>query len=108
MMKLVDAGALEIRLSDIMLKCIKDNNAKTIVKFILQILHHWVKEFFAPLTIVAHIDNQTNIRLYILRDTLGDVEELKIKMQCYKWSSLTVQQEQIINVNMVATIFFIF
>lgn len=73
----------------------------------LQILHYWVKDFFGQTTVVAHQNALKQVQLHVTRDTLGKPENLKVTLQVYHWSNLTVQNQKIWNIRMVSTLIII-
>lgn len=74
----------------------------SIAKHLIQILHHWAKEFFAPTALIAHRDETLNhINVYIVRDTLQAPEPMQVHLQIFNWDSLDVQFEKSHNVTVV-------
>lgn len=68
---------------------------------LFQILHYWTKQFFAPIHVIANIDVLNNLNVFVVRDTLGDIQLLELHMKIYHWSSLNSVYEQQWNISMV-------
>lgn len=72
------------------------------MKYVIQILHHWAKEFFAPTALIAHRDGTLNhINVYIVRDTVHAPEPMVVYYKIFNWDSLNVQFEELHNVTVV-------
>lgn len=66
-----------------------------------KILHHWAKNFFAPVHVVGNIDALNNLNVFVIRDTLGSIQPLILYLRIYNWSSLSPIYQQSFNIPMV-------
>lgn len=66
-----------------------------------QIFHYYIKNIFAPRTIIAQIHYEY-IYLYATRDTLGDPEEMIATLGVYRLSSFEADVTMSWNVTMVS------
>lgn len=56
-----------------------------------KILHHWIEQIFAPLSLIAQITKLQQLKIYAVSDQI-DVEEkpMSVKMSLYKWDDFRV------------------
>lgn len=66
-----------------------------------KVLHYWAKDFFAPIHLVANINALNTVNVFVVRDTLGDSQEMIVHMHIFKFSSLTPALEYDFEVSMV-------
>lgn len=55
-----------------------------------QVLHHFAKQFFAPLHVILNVDLLQNVNIYVVRDSMGPTQQLKVELKIFKWTSLSV------------------
>uniref|UniRef100_A0A7G3AUK6 beta-mannosidase n=1 Tax=Lutzomyia longipalpis TaxID=7200 RepID=A0A7G3AUK6_LUTLO len=66
-----------------------------------KILQHWVRQFMAPLHIIPLVDRAKNVRIYIVRDSLGVNQTLTVKLHLYNWGGFDVKLEKSWTLNML-------
>ncbi|XP_055677414.1 beta-mannosidase [Lutzomyia longipalpis] len=66
-----------------------------------KILQHWVRQFMAPLHIIPLVDRAKNVRIYIVRDSLGVNQTLTVKLHLYNWGGFDVKLEKSWTLNMM-------
>ncbi|XP_055589869.1 beta-mannosidase [Uranotaenia lowii] len=52
-----------------------------------KILHHWIKDVFANVHVIAYFNSQNSLDIYAIRDTLGSDEEYTIEVCIHSWKS---------------------
>lgn len=67
-----------------------------------KLLHHWAKNFFAPVHVVGNIDVLNNLNVFVIRDTLGSVQPLILYLRIYNWSNLSPIFQQNFMISMVS------
>lgn len=55
-----------------------------------KILHHWAHAFLAPVAVVAHLNADGALNVFVVRDTLGDLVTYTVTVQAFYWSTLAV------------------
>jgi beta-mannosidase len=60
-----------------------------------KLLHHWIKDVFAPLSLIVRFNKLKKVDIYCSNDAIGamDPQKLTIDMKVFKWSSFTVVDE---------------
>uniref|UniRef100_A0A1B0GQ50 beta-mannosidase n=1 Tax=Phlebotomus papatasi TaxID=29031 RepID=A0A1B0GQ50_PHLPP len=66
-----------------------------------KILQHWVKQFMAPLHIIPLVDSLKNLKIYVVRDTLGDNQEFTVRLHLHHWAGFDVKLEKSWSLEMV-------
>lgn len=66
-----------------------------------KVLQYWAKDFFAPLHIVANLDAMKSVNVFVVRDTLGETQELNVRLRTFKWSNLNPVSDSNFDVSMV-------
>lgn len=54
-----------------------------------KMLQYYVKEFFAPIIVTGHLTAARQLDVYVVSDVLSTYYNVSLKIQVYKWSSLT-------------------
>lgn len=67
-----------------------------------KVLQYWAKEFFAPLHVVANVDAMKYLNVFVVRDTLGEAQQLSVRVRTFKWSSFNPVSDFNIDVSMVS------
>lgn len=56
-----------------------------------KILHHWVKEMFAPRTLITQFNVTNRLQIYGVSDEINaQPQEMYVKMNLYKWTSFRI------------------
>lgn len=66
-----------------------------------KVLQYWAKEFFAPLHIVANLDAMKSLNVFVVRDTLGESQELNVRIRTFMWSNLNAVADFNFDISMV-------
>lgn len=56
-----------------------------------QILQHYAKKFFAPISLAVVVDQTNHVNVHIVRDVKSIKEDFQLTLKIYSWSSLTVK-----------------
>jgi beta-mannosidase len=62
-----------------------------------KLLHHWIKDVFAPLSMIVRFNKLKKVEIYCSNDIISDWDPrqpLTIVMKVFKWSSFTVVADQ--------------
>lgn len=66
-----------------------------------KILHHWIKQIFAPISLIAQMNVLHRVELYAISDEINVEEKpMTIKMNLYKWDDFRVVNTQEWNFNL--------
>lgn len=60
-----------------------------------KILHHWAREFLAPIALVAHMNRTVRrLQVHVVRDTLGDSQVYGLVVQTFGWDSMEATRSE--------------
>ncbi|XP_059621237.1 beta-mannosidase [Phlebotomus argentipes] len=71
-----------------------------------KILQHWVKQFMAPLHIIPLVDPRKNLRIYVVRDSLGETQKLTVRLHLHHWAGFDVKLEKSWSLDMLVELFY--